>query len=113
MLASHRNEGSDGEGLRYHKADMEADLQAHKEAHAGGSKELMATMKYISSLHYECDWLLQYFDVRKEARAGEVESLNKAKAVLSGADLQYGARRAQAIVRVLARRCGVAGRCHM
>ena len=68
------------------KADMEAELQAHSESHADGSKELMATMKYISSLHSECDWLLQYFEVRKEARSGEVESLKQAKAVLSGAD---------------------------
>jgi len=68
------------------KADMEAELQAHSEHHADVAKELMATMKYISSLHAECDWLLQYFDVRKEARAGEVDSLKKAKAVLSGAD---------------------------
>jgi len=68
------------------KADMEAELQAHTKQHADGAKELMATMKYISSLHAECDWLLQYFDVRKEARAGEVDSLKKAKAVLSGAD---------------------------
>merc|ERR1719401_2231821 len=68
------------------KADAEADLQAHTEHHAESSKELMATMKYIASLHAECDWLLQYFDVRKEARAGEVESLQQAKAVLSGAD---------------------------
>jgi len=68
------------------KADEEAALQAHAEARANGAKELMATMKYISSLHAECDWLLQYFDARKEARAGEVDSLGKAKAVLSGAD---------------------------
>merc|ERR1711870_139456 len=68
------------------KADTEAKLQAHASAKASSGKELMATMKYISSLHAECDWLLQYFDVRKEARAGEVDSLKKAKAVLSGAD---------------------------
>merc|ERR1711979_76326 len=68
------------------KADTEANLQAHTTAKAAGGKELMATMKYISSLHAECDWLLQYFDVRKEARAGEVDSLQRAKAVLSGAD---------------------------
>jgi len=68
------------------KADAEAALQAHTLARADGAKELMATMKYISSLHAECDWLLQYFDARKQARAGEVDSLNKAKAVLSGAD---------------------------
>merc|ERR1711997_244332 len=68
------------------KADEEAALQAHTLARADGAKELMATDKYISSLHAECDWLMQYFDARKEARAGEVDSLAKAKAVLSGAD---------------------------
>merc|ERR1719384_1556320 len=68
------------------KADTEAALQDHTLNRADSTKELMATEKYISSLHAECDWLLQYFDARKEARAGEVESLGKAKAVLSGAD---------------------------
>jgi len=68
------------------KADTEAELQAHESDKTAQGKELMATMAYISSLHAECDWLLQYFDVRKEARAGEVESLKRAKAVLSGAD---------------------------
>jgi len=68
------------------KAETEAALEAHSENQAAGKKELMATMKYISSLHAECDWLIQYFDARKEARAGEIDSLKKAKAVLSGAD---------------------------
>jgi len=67
------------------KAHTEAALQAHSEARAQGVAELMATMKVISSLHAECDWLLQYYDARKEARSGEVDSLKKAKAVLSGA----------------------------
>jgi len=71
------------------KADTEAELQAHESHKTAESKELMATMAYISSLHAECDWLLQYFDVRKEARAGEVESLKRAKAVLSGADFSF------------------------
>merc|ERR1740116_318212 len=77
------------------KADTEAQLQAHASAKAAGDKELMATMKYISSLHAECDWLLQYFDVRKEARAGEIESLKNAKAVLSGADFSLVQQRAR------------------
>jgi len=68
------------------KADTEAELQAQTEGKAAAGKELMATLKYISSLHSECDWLLQYFDVRKEARTGEIDSIVKAKAVLSGAD---------------------------
>merc|ERR1712083_406491 len=75
----------------------EAELQAHKGSIADGNKELMATSKYIASLHAECDWLLQYFDARQAARNGEIESLKQAKAVLSGADyslLQQNVRRA-------------------
>merc|ERR1719387_3106606 len=68
------------------KADTEVALENHKTAQLAAFKELQATLEYIASLHAECDWLLQFFDVRKEARAGEVESLKKAKAVLSGAD---------------------------
>jgi hypothetical protein len=68
------------------KADMEAALQAHSDNKEERTKELMVTMKYISSLHTECDWLLKYFDARQQARADEVDSLNNAKAVLSGAD---------------------------
>merc|ERR1712203_438006 len=68
------------------KADTEAELQSTSEHLADQNKELMATEKYIASLHAECDWLLQYFEARKEARTGEVDSLKKAKAVLSGAD---------------------------
>lgn len=68
------------------KADLEGDLQSHKEGKSAATKELAATLSYINSLHIECDWLLQNYEVRKEARAGEVDSLTKAKAILSGAD---------------------------
>jgi len=67
------------------KAGAEADLNAATSEKEGTAKELMATEKYISSMHAECDWLLKYFDVRAEARAGEIDSLKKAKDVLSGA----------------------------
>merc|ERR1712228_836730 len=79
------------------KADAQAVLQDTSAHLADETKELMATEKYVASLHAECDWLLQYFDARKAARAGEVESLKQAKAVLSGADyslLQQTVRRA-------------------
>jgi len=68
------------------KADMDTALQAHQQSLKEGAKEVMLAAKFISSLHGECDWLLQYFDARKAARAAEVDSLTKAKAVLSGAD---------------------------
>jgi len=68
------------------KAETEADLEANTEEKAATTKTLMATLEHIQSLHAECDWLIQYYEVRKEARAGEVESLKTAKAVVSGAD---------------------------
>merc|ERR1719352_815308 len=68
------------------KAELEAELDANSEEKTATTKTLMATLEHISSLHGECDWLIQYYTVRKEARAGEVESLKSAKAVLSGAD---------------------------
>jgi len=68
------------------KASAEEFLQAENEAKDDATTEHMNTMKEIASLHGECDWLLKYFEVRKQARADEVESLNNAKAVLSGAD---------------------------
>eukprot|EP00929_Paragymnodinium_shiwhaense_P070756 TRINITY_DN3587_c0_g1_i1.p1 TRINITY_DN3587_c0_g1~~TRINITY_DN3587_c0_g1_i1.p1 ORF type:complete len:227 (-),score=114.66 TRINITY_DN3587_c0_g1_i1:102-761(-) len=79
------------------KAATEAALQKHSEDKATATKELMGTLEYISALHSECDWLLQNFDMRKEARANEVESLKKAKAVLSGAD--YSLMQVQARLR--------------
>merc|ERR1719476_237785 len=68
------------------KVDGEARLLADTEEKGTTEKKLMATLKVISSLHGECDWLLQNFDARKAARAGEVDSLKNAKAILSGAD---------------------------
>merc|ERR1719379_392577 len=67
-------------------AEMEGELQETGEAKASAGKELVGTLKVIESLHGECDWLTKFYDVRKEARAGEIDALGKAKAVLSGAD---------------------------
>mmetsp|Transcript_7244 Transcript_7244/g.18075 ORF Transcript_7244/g.18075 Transcript_7244/m.18075 type:complete len:737 (-) Transcript_7244:101-2311(-) len=71
------------------KANTEEALQAEKDSKADAGKELMITMKFIKSLHSECDWLVQYYDVRKSARASEIEALGNAKAVLSGADYAF------------------------
>merc|ERR1719207_156886 len=66
------------------KADLEAQLEEQKATKASTGQELAATLEYIASLHAECDWLVQYYGVRKEARASEIDALGKAKAVLSG-----------------------------
>jgi len=68
------------------KADLEASLIASTEEKGSKMKEAMATAQFLSEVHGDCDWLLSNFDVRKNARAGEMDALKKGKAVLSGAD---------------------------
>mmetsp|Transcript_105100 Transcript_105100/g.274372 ORF Transcript_105100/g.274372 Transcript_105100/m.274372 type:complete len:519 (+) Transcript_105100:1-1557(+) len=68
------------------KATGEESLQNEEENKKDLTTQLMETKQVIMNLHSECDWLLQYFDVRKEARTEEIEALGKAKAVLNGAD---------------------------
>mmetsp|Transcript_114837 Transcript_114837/g.203442 ORF Transcript_114837/g.203442 Transcript_114837/m.203442 type:complete len:691 (+) Transcript_114837:63-2135(+) len=67
-------------------AETETDVMTAKDSLKGKKGEVMDLGKYVSSLHGECDWLLKYHDTRAAARTGEIESLDKAKAVLSGAD---------------------------
>merc|ERR1719345_705093 len=68
------------------KADLEATLIASTEEKASKTKEAMATAQFLSEVHGDCDWLLSNFEMRKSARAGEMDALTKGKAVLSGAD---------------------------
>jgi septal ring factor EnvC (AmiA/AmiB activator) len=71
------------------KADTEANLEKMNVEKKDKVAEAYATATTLKDLHLECDWLLSNFDARKEARAGEVDSLKKAKAVLSGADFSF------------------------
>merc|ERR1740138_1513423 len=68
------------------KADLEAQIEKDSAEKKATMMAVVAKAEYIKDLHIECDWLVANFEVRKAARAGEVESLKNAKAVLSGAD---------------------------
>jgi len=68
------------------KAEAEVNIVKETKERQTKMKEALATVNYIEGLHKDCDWLLKNYDVRKNARVGEVDALTKAKAVLSGAD---------------------------
>jgi len=70
------------------KAAMEAKLESAKESLTAVSTDLDLIAATLGDLHMQCDFLLQNYDLRKEARANEVESLKTAKAILSGADFR-------------------------
>ena len=57
----------------------------HVSLQMGGSPEVMDTGKCIAAVHADCDFLLQYYDMRKVARTGEVDAMSKVKDVLNGA----------------------------
>jgi len=71
------------------KADMEGQAESISEETRSAQNSEMSIAETLGGLHKDCDWLLQNFDVRKEARTDEIEALNKAKAVLSGADYSF------------------------
>eukprot|EP00746_Dinoflagellata_sp_MGD_P161517 gnl/MRDRNA2_/MRDRNA2_88700_c0_seq1.p1 gnl/MRDRNA2_/MRDRNA2_88700_c0~~gnl/MRDRNA2_/MRDRNA2_88700_c0_seq1.p1 ORF type:complete len:654 (+),score=244.27 gnl/MRDRNA2_/MRDRNA2_88700_c0_seq1:78-2039(+) len=60
------------------KAIAEGDLRATE-------ADLLSLLKIYQTLHTDCDFLLKYFDVRQTKRAEEIEALQQAKAIFSGA----------------------------
>eukprot|EP00928_Gymnodinium_smaydae_P035485 TRINITY_DN2496_c0_g1_i3.p1 TRINITY_DN2496_c0_g1~~TRINITY_DN2496_c0_g1_i3.p1 ORF type:complete len:709 (-),score=280.86 TRINITY_DN2496_c0_g1_i3:72-2198(-) len=50
--------------------------------------ELEGLSKYNAQLHGECDYTLKNFEVRQKARQEEIESLQQAKQILSGASAE-------------------------
>jgi len=68
------------------QAESESQLETDKDSLKSTQIQLMENEKMIGSLHAECDWLIRYYDLRQEARTGEIDALSKAKDVLKGAD---------------------------
>ena len=64
------------------QADSESQFETDKDSLKSTQYQLMENDKMIGSLHAECDFLLRYYDLRKEARTGEIDALSKAKDVL-------------------------------
>jgi len=68
------------------KVDLEAKVNKFSKEIRATNAEILAAAEYTQKLKGDCDWLLQNYDTRKEARAGEIDALGKAKDVLSGSD---------------------------
>merc|ERR1719316_1290215 len=67
------------------KAETETALMATKEKRAQTATDLKQAQTVNQDLHASCDFIMQSYDLREEARTAEIESLKNAKAVLSGA----------------------------
>merc|ERR1719395_506227 len=67
-------------------AQVEGELEQHKSDKMSTGKQLQETMLYTARLHDECDFLLQNFDARKQAREDELANLKDSEDTLEGAD---------------------------
>merc|ERR1719394_1445970 len=64
-------------------ADLNADLNTHDENKGALTIELMAKDKELMNLENDCEFLLKYYDARKQAREDEKVSLEKEIEILS------------------------------
>jgi chromosome segregation ATPase len=71
------------------KAETETTLMTAKETRSATATDLKQVTTVIADLHASCDFIMQNFDLRKEARTNEIEGLKNAKAVLSGASFSF------------------------
>merc|ERR1719265_2087982 len=70
------------------KAERESSLTEAKENQQLSLDEQKNVVKTLQELHGQCDFLLKNFEMRLSAREAEIEGLQNAKAVLSGADFR-------------------------
>ena len=70
------------------KAQLETKLQETKEQKALTVESLEDISLTVNHLHTSCDFIMENYDTRKEARSNESESLKNSKSVLSGADFR-------------------------
>jgi len=91
-FVTNTNEGVDAlnRGLA-EKAEAKARADSDMAANAADLKANLATLNelhdYNGELHVSCDFVLKNFEVRQTSRAREIEALQQAKAVMSGANI--------------------------
>merc|ERR1719213_396641 len=67
------------------KSELEEKLVEAKEQRTMAFEELNNAHKYVSELHSTCDFIVENYDLRAQARANEMESLKNARAVMQSA----------------------------
>jgi len=70
------------------KAEWSEKTENSKTSHRLTTDGLMKLNEAIAGLHASCDFLIESYDMRKEARTNESEGLKNAKAVLGGANFE-------------------------
>merc|ERR1719353_2020249 len=72
--------------MQTHKAELEEKGHEAKASHRTLEAEMKSIVTKIASLHSECDFIVANYDLRKNARAQEIEAMRNSVAILSGAN---------------------------
>jgi len=69
-----------------HVAQAEATLSETRESQLATEEALESLNGLLNGVHQDCDFVMKYFKLRQKARGEEMNSIEDAKAILSGAD---------------------------
>jgi len=73
------------------KAKLAVKLESIKTAKTDANKDLGIVQGLLNDLHISCDYLMDNYDARKEARQGEMDSLLNSKTLVGGAQDKHAA----------------------
>lgn len=71
------------------KATAETEKSEVESSLKGTETAIVDLEKFATQLHASCDFVIENFELRQEARAQEMDALENAKAILSGADFGF------------------------
>jgi len=74
------------EGAKEQTAAAESAKSETEEAQLANDETLKKLAELLKGTHMDCDFVLKYFTIRQQARAEEMDAIEEAKAILSGAD---------------------------
>lgn len=67
-------------------AKASSDQSETEESQLANTESLDKLAELLQGLHNQCDFVIKYFDIRQQSRKEEMESIEEAKAILSGAN---------------------------
>merc|ERR1719393_699907 len=89
MSASQKSRSTNAESITEKEsaaAEWSEKIENSKTDQASTTEALAKVKEYIAGLHSSCDFLMENYGARKEARTNEGEGLKNAKSVLAGAN---------------------------
>jgi len=66
-------------------AKASADKSVTEEDQLANDASLAKLQELLGATHASCDWIMKYFDLRQKTRKEEMDAIEEAKAILSGA----------------------------